>query len=372
MKIRRLKALVKKEFYQIVRDSSSIIIAFFFPIMLLFLFGYGVSLDPDKIKVGLVFDDPAPEAQTLLRAFKNTSYFDAQVEKNSINFYKQLDAGKLRGFIIAPNDFTKKLIRDFPISDILVVADGSDPNTANFTQNYSKGLIQNWLLQQQISNGEPVKEKISIQNRFWYNPELKSKNFLVPGSLAVIMTLIGTLLTALVVAKEWERGTMEAVMSTPVSMVEILTGKLIPYFILGMLSMLLVTIISIFLYKIPFEGSFLLLVIVSAVFLIVALEMGLFISIITKNQFVASQVALISSFLPAFILSGFIFEISSMPLPVQLISYFVPAKYFVSCLHVLFLTGNIMDVILPNLAVLALMALIMRKINIARIHKRLA
>ena len=360
-----------KDFYQIARDPSSIIIAFFYPMMLLFLFGYGVSLDPDNIKVGLVIEDSSPEVQTLIRSFKNTTYFDPEFEKTPVNLYKRLDTGELRGLIYVPQNFTRNLKKDPPQADILVIADGSETNTANFVQNYSKGIIQNWLTQLQISEGAKVNEKISIENRFWFNPELKSRNYLVPSSLAVIMTLIGTLLTALVVAREWERGTMEAIMSTPVSMVEILTGKLIPYFILGMFSMVLVTLVAIFLYKIPFEGSFILLTLVSAVFLIVALEAGLFISISTKNQFVASQVALITGFLPAFILSGFIFEPSSMPLPIRIISDFVPAKYFVNCLQTLFLSGNIMEVILPNLGVLGLMGLVIHKINTVRIHKRL-
>jgi ABC-2 type transport system permease protein len=200
---------------------------------------------------------------------------------------------------------------------------------------------------------------VQLQPRFWYNEELESRNFLIPGSLALIMTLIGTLLTALVVAREWERGTMEAMMSTPVTIFELLIGKIIPYFILGMASMTMCVIIAVVQYQVPLRGSFLVLAFVSGVFLFAALGLGLLISTLSRNQFVAAEASQVAAFLPAFMLSGFIFEISSMPTPIQILSSIVPARYFVSSLQTLFLVGNVWPLLIFNLFPMLLVGLIL-------------
>lgn len=369
--MRRLKSLIIKEFYQIIRDPSSILIAFILPFILLFLFGYGVSLDANKINIGFVMQDSSPDIQSLIRSFENTSYLNAYFSRDRKEIEKELVAGNLRGMIVIPNDFTKRLRNPNDIARLQVIADGSEPNTASFVQNYVAGTWSNWLVQSGLNEAKQLNSNISIKPRFWYNPELKSNHFLLPGSIAIIMTLIGTLLTSLVVAREWERGTMEAMMATPVNIVEIILGKLIPYFILGMSSMIICTIVSIVVFDVPFRGSFITLSIVSAIFLITALQQGLLISTVSKNQFLASQLALISGFLPAFILSGFIFEIGSMPAFVQVITHIVPARYFVSCLQTLFLVGDIYSVIIPNVIGIIILGSILFTIITIKTQKRL-
>jgi ABC-2 type transport system permease protein len=220
------------------------------------------------------------------------------------------------------------------------------------------GAWQGWLEQRALEQGRTLDPPVVAEQRVWFNPEVRSRNFLVPGLIAIIMTLIGTLLTALVVAREWERGTMEALMVTPVRIGEILLGKLIPYFVLGMGGMAISTAMAVWVFGVPFRGSFAVLVVVSALFMITALGMGLLISTVARSQFVAGQVAIIAAFLPAFILSGFIFDIASMPPVVRAITHVIPARYFVSSLQTLFLAGTVWPIVLSDGAALALMAAI--------------
>ncbi len=354
-KLRRLKALIVKEFYQIMRDPSTFLISIVLPLLLMFIYGYGVSLDINHLRVGLVLEDSSPEAQSFAQAITNSRYFEATLTRDRRFFLEDIIRGRIRAIIVIPSYFSSFRERPDNVAPIQVLTDGSEPNTAAFAQNYLQGTWANWLNQESISNNLQGLPLVKTQTRFWYNEELLSRHFLIPGSLAIIMTLIGTLLTALVVAREWERGTMEALMSTPVKIDEMILGKLIPYFCLGMLSMTMCVILAVFYYDVPFRGSFLLLTCVASVFLLSALGIGLLISTMARNQFVAAQSAMASAFLPSFILSGFIFEISSMPLPIQMISNFIPARYFVSSLQTLFLVGNIWTLIIPN--VLAMMAI---------------
>lgn len=345
---RRIKALIIKEFYQIIRDPSSIMISIVLPLVLLFLYGFGVSLDLDHLRVALVLEDTAPDAQSFAKSMTDSRFFEVKVGRDRREFTRDILKGAVRGMVVVPSYFTAFRNRQDEIAPIQVITDGSEPNTANFVQNYVVAAWQNWLRQESISEHLTGLPLVSAAPRFWYNEELESRNFLVPGSLAIIMTLIGTLLTALVVAREWERGTMEAIMATPVTIVELLVGKLVPYFILGMGSMTLCVITAKLLYDTPFRGSWLILEFVAACFLTTALGLGLLISIVTKNQFAAAQAAMVSAFLPAYILSGFIFEIGSMPWPIQLLTYIVPAKYFVTSLQTLFLVGDISSLIIIN------------------------
>lgn len=348
-RLRRIKALIIKEFYQIVRDPSSILISVVLPVMLLFLYGYGVSLDLDHLRIGVVMEDSAPDAQSFVQSFTDSRFFEVKLARDRRELIEDITKGAIRGIVVVPSYFSAFRDRPSNIAPIQVIADGSETNTANFVQNYAVGAWQTWLQEENITANLQGLPLVNIQSRFWYNEELESRNFLIPGSLAIIMTLIGTLLTALVVSREWERGTMEALMATPISIVELLIGKLIPYFILGMVSMALCVIFSKLIYHIPFRGSFIVLALVSAIFLFTALGLGLFISTLAKNQFVASQAAMVAAFLPGFILSGFIFEISSMPFPIRMITYLIPARYFVSCLQTLFLVGNIWPLIVSNI-----------------------
>jgi ABC-2 type transport system permease protein len=355
---RRLKALVIKEFYQMVRDPSSVLIGIILPLILMFLYGYGVSLDMDNLNIGLVLEDTSPDAHSFTQSLLDSTYFNTRIARDRRAFNEDIIRGTIRGIVVIPSSFSSFRQRPDNIAPIQVLADGSEPNTANFVQNYVQEAWSNWLMQESWSKNLEGLPLVHPQPRFWYNEELGSRYFLIPGSLAIIMTLIGTLLTALVVAREWERGTMEALMATPVRIVEIILGKLVPYFVLGMLSMTMCVVISVFYYHIPFRGSFVVLSLVTGVFLLTALGLGLLISTATRNQFVAAQAAIVAAFLPGFILSGFIFEIASMPLPIRLITHGIPARYFVSCLQTLFLVGNVWTLIIPNsLAMLAIASL---------------
>ncbi len=346
--IRRFKALIIKEFYQIIRDPSSIILSIVMPLFLLFLYGYGVSLTLNHLYIGLVLEDTSPDAQSFAKALTNSRYFEVSISRNRKDFTDDIISGKLSGMVVVPSYFSEFRLRQDYVAPIQVIADGSDPNTATFLQNYVRGALEDWMQDNQISYHAPPGSLIKAQPRYWFNPQLESQYFLMPGSIAIILTLVGTLLTALVVAKEWERGTMEALMSTPVTNSELLVGKLIPYFALGMVSLFLCVVFTVFLFQVPFRGSLLALILVSAIFLFSALLLGLYISTVSRNQFVAAQAAMVVAFLPAIMLSGFVFEISTMPLPIRLLTYIFPARYYVPCLQTLFLVGNVWKLLIVN------------------------
>lgn len=369
---RRLRALIWKEAIQIVHDPSSILIAFVLPVMLLFLFGYAVSLDSTKLKIGLAIEDRSPETESLLAAFRNSRYFELKVSFSRQELEKDLVAGKIRGLVVVPIDFSRMRHRNDTVPPVQVIADGSEPTTANFVQNYTSALVTLWTQQRALESGLPAPASIDIENRMWFNPSLESKNYLVPGSIAIIMTMIGTLLTAMVVAREWERGTMEAMMATPVRIQEIILGKLLPYFGLGLGSMVFCTIVAMFVFQTPFRGSFLALFVLSSLFLFTCLGIGLLVSTLAKSQFVAAQFSLVLAFLPAVQLSGFIFEISSMPLIVQGLTYLFPARYFVQALQSIFLAGDVLPILLSNGLVLLGFSALLFLLNARVTHKRLA
>jgi ABC-2 type transport system permease protein len=369
--LRRIKALIFKEVYQIRRDPSTFLICFFLPLLLMFIYGFGVSLDMDKLRVGVVLEDTAPDAQSFAESLIDSKYFNVRIERDRRFFYDDMIRGTVRGIVVIPQNFSAFRFRQDEVAPIQVIADGSEPNTANFVQNYVQGAWSNFLQQEAISfdlKGLPL---VIPQPRFWYNEELESRNFLIPGSLAIIMTLIGTLLTALVISREWERGTMEALMATPVGILEIIIAKMIPYFFLGMFSMSICVIIAVFFYDVPFRGSFVIFAGVASIFLLTALGTGLLISTVARNQFVAAQLAMVAAFLPSFILSGFIFEIGSMPWMIQMVTHFIPARYFVSLLQTFFLVGNVWTLIIPNSIAMILLGSIIYIITSLKTAKRL-
>ena len=347
-RLRRLAALLGKESIQIVRDPSSILIAFVLPLILLFLFGFGVSLDANVVRVGIAVEAPSEPAQSLAAAFRASRFFDVRLAHDRRELTPLMVAGDIRGIVVIPATFGEATARDPSTARIQVLTDGSEPNTAKFVENYAQGVWQGWVAGRLPS--QVVGQRLALEPRFWFNPELRSRYFLVPGCIAIVMTLVGTLLTALVVAREWERGTMEAMMATPISTTELIVGKLLPYFVLGLCAMALCTGVGVFLFGVPLRGSFLALIAISSAFLVPALGQGLLISSATKNQFVASQAALLSGFLPAFLLSGFVFEISSMPKVIQAVTYIVPARYLIPSLQTVFLAGDIWPLFLADIA----------------------
>lgn len=368
---RRLAALMAKEGRQIVRDPSSILIAFVLPLILLFLFGYGVSLDTTRTRIGLVVEAPSPSARDLASAFQASRYFDARLGTDRREFAAALVGGTIGGIVVVPATFDADLRKRFRAPEVQVIVDGADPNTAALVQGYAQGVIATWARQRAEAAGRRA-GAAGVGDRVWFNPDRTSRYFLVPGSVAIVMALIGTLLTALVVAREWERGTMEAMMATPVTVIELLGGKIISYFLLGLASMTLCTLVAVFLFRVPFRGSVLALYAISGAFLLPALGQGLLISAATKNQFLASQLALLSSFLPTFLLSGFLFEIGSMPRAIQWITQFVPARWLIPSLQTVFLAGDLWPMFLRSIGVLTLYGAIFLSLAVRATKKRVA
>jgi ABC-2 type transport system permease protein len=363
---RRFRAMLVKESLQILRDPSTFLIAFVLPMILLFLFGYAISLDPTRTRIGLALEDSGEAAQSLALAFERSRWFEVKGAHDMQPLKQELVAGRIRGIVVIPQDFGRRLSggTDAPIQ---VVADGAQPNSAAFVAAYAEGVRATWAAQR---DGDPA--PVTLTSRFWFNPELASHYFLIPGAIAIVMTMIGTLLTALVVAREWERGTMEAVMATPLGMPELLATKVIPYFLLGLGSMSLCTLLAVYLFGVPFRGSVLALFAIASAFLVPALGQGLLISAVTKNQFVASQVALISAFLPAMMLSGFLFEISSMPSFVRVITYAVPARYLIPSLQSVFLVGDLWGMYLRSILILLGFGALFFTLALRATHRRVA
>lgn len=357
-------ALVGKESLQIVRDPSALIIAFILPVVLLFLFAYAVSLDIDGVRLALVLEDDGAAARELAAGFAATPVFEVIPAHDRRQVDDLLVAGKVRGIVVIPRDFDRALAAGKP--RIQVLTDGSQPNTANFVAGYADGVLATWL-----ATRSTARPGIEIKQRFWFNPEIESRRVLVPGAIAIVMTMIGTLLTALVVAREWERGTMEAIFSTPASIVEILIGKLLPYFALGLITTLGCTLLANTVFDVPLRGSLTALLLLASAFLIPALGQGLLISAVTRNQFVASQVALLSGFLPAFLLSGFLFSIDSMPRWIQFITAVIPARYFVSGLQTVFLAGDVWSILAPNILSMLTLGLVLFGLTAASTRKSL-
>ncbi|MGA2083117.1 MAG: ABC transporter permease [Holophaga sp.] len=348
---RRLAALVHKESRQMWRDPATILMAFVLPIVMVLLYAYAVSLDLNKVPVGVVQETDSPAAQSLAAAFAGSRYFQVTPARDRRELEEAILGGRLRGFVVIPQDLDRRLAAAGGQPLVQVITDGSQPNTASFVENYARTVVTRW----REDRGAAPPGGIDLEPRFWYNPEVESRRFLLPGAIAIIMTMIGTMLTAMVVAREWERGTMEAMISTPVSVMEILIGKLLPYFTLALAATAICTLLSILAFGVPMRGSWFALLLLSSAFLVPALGQGLVISTAAKNQFVAAQLALFSGFLPAFLLSGFIFEISSMPLPIRILTYLLPARYFVASLQTVFLAGDVWSLFVPD--ILAMLAI---------------
>ncbi len=365
--LRRLRGLLRKEFLQIWRDPSALAIAFLLPAALLLLFGYGVSLDARRVPLALVIQHPDGFAASFTARFARSPFFRPRTVLSIQAAERALAARQVGGIVWLPGDFTRRAMASGN-SPIGVIVDGVDANNARIVEGYVEQVWANWLASRARAAGSTAALPLDIEPRVRFNPAVSSRDYLVPGLIGVIMTLTGALLTALVIAREWERGTMEALMVTRVRVREILLAKLLPYFLLGLGGMAASVAIAVTLFGVPLRGSLLVLAGASSLFLLAALGMGLLISGVARNQFVAGQIAIITTFLPAFILSGFVFDIRSMPAAVQLLTRLVAARYLVAILQSLFLAGNVWPVILPNAAALAVMAAIF--LGLARIIAR--
>ncbi|HEV3415587.1 MAG TPA: ABC transporter permease [Pirellulales bacterium] len=368
-KFRRVSALVKKESRQIFRDPSSVAIGVVLPLVLILLFGYGLSLDVTNVPVAVVLEDPSPEATEAAASFELSSYFNARVTTSMSLAERWMLERRVDAVIRFRPDFSRRL--NLGNAEVQVLVHGTDANTARIIQVYAEGALGQWAARQ-AAEGKPVPNgPVVVQNRLWFNDANDSHYFLVPGLVVLVMTLIGALLTALVMAREWERGTLEALFVTPVRSDEILLGKTIPYFALGMIGWLLCILAAQFLFHVPLRGSLTVLAAASMLYLLVALSIGLLISSVTRSQFVASQMTIVVTFLPAMMLSGFLFDLRSIPTGVRMLTYVVPARYFVAVLQTVFLAGDIWSVILPSAAMLAVFAAVLLSLTRGVTRKRL-
>ncbi len=370
MKLMRLTGLMRKEAYEIVRDPSSIAIAFVMPLVLLLIFGYGVSLDARRITVAEVVAHPTQVTASFLAEMERSSWFRPTLYLDEAAAQQAVMRGDADAILWLRSDFTR-LSYSQGSAPIHLTVNGVDANQARLIENYVTGTWLLWQQQEATRKGARLVTPVIADTRVWFNPALRSRDYLIPGLIALIMTLIGALLTALVVAREWERGTMEGIMVTPVSRTEILLGKLIPYFVMGMGGMAMSTAMAVHLFDVPLRGSLAVLLAAGALFLLTALGMGLVISVLARSQFVAAMVAIITTFLPAFILSGFLFDIRSMPSIIQVLTHIVAARYFVAILQSSFLAGDIWPVILPNVLGLTVLCIFFLSIALLRFRKRL-
>jgi ABC-2 type transport system permease protein len=356
-KLRRVRALVVKETRQVMRDPSSIAIGVVLPMILILLFGYGLSLDVKNVPVALVVENPTPTAMELVAGFQLSPYFNAQITRSMPPAEKMMLQRSVDAIVRIPADFARQV--NDGSAQVQVLLHGGDANRARIIQGYVQGTIQAWNARQAAQGKVVAAAAVSIQNRLWFNDANDSHYFLVPGLIVLVMTLIGGLLTAMVMAREWERGTLESLFVTPVRIEEILLGKTIPYFLLGMIGLALCVLSAKFLFHVPLRGTLPVLLGASTLYVLVALGIGLLISSAVKNQLVASQLAMLATFMPALMLSGFLFDLRSMPTAIRLITYVLPARYYVTLLQTIFLAGNVWQVIIPNMLVLTAMTVLL-------------
>jgi ABC-2 type transport system permease protein len=376
MSLTRLLAIARKEVVQILRDARSLIIVVLMPVVLVLLFGYGVNLDLKGLPIYVLDQDGSKQSQDLLKHFQASEYFYvARVVNGYAELTRAIDDGHAKMGIVVPWDFSQRLRDGRPV-EIQALVDGSDDNTANVLIGYSEAVVQGYSAQMQIDwlreRGVSIQPaSMNVETRTWYNEDLESSAFIIPGVLALVMSVIGAFLTSLTIAREWERGTMEQLISTPVTAMEIMLGKLAPYFVLGMFDTIISALIAIYWFQVPFRGSWVTLMIASAMFMVVVLSMGFFISVLAKTQFAASQIALLITFLPAFLLSGFLFSIEQMPIELQWITRILPARYYVSVLKNIFLKGAPMAMLYADLIPLVVFTLVLATVATRSFHKRL-
>jgi ABC-2 type transport system permease protein len=347
-KRRRIWALTRKESRQILRDPSSIAIGIVFPLMMILLFGYGLSLDVTKVSVAVVDLDASADSAALIGAFRLSPYFEVKPVRSMVEATALVLDRKVDGILQIPSDFSRRWHRG--AAQVQILVDGTDANQARIMQGYTEGPVALWSAAQpgSAASSGPV----IVVSRLWFNEANDSHYFLIPGLIVLVMTIIGGFLTAMVIAREWERGTLEALFVTPMRAGEFLISKFVPYFGLGLIGLVLCLLAGQFLFHVPVRGSLFLLCFASMIYLLIALGIGLLVSTLVKSQFLASQLAMLLTFLPALMLSGFLYDLRSMPAVIRGITYAMPARYAVALLQTLYLAGNVGSVVWVNLAVL--------------------
>ena len=366
----RLKAIAWKETIQIRRDTRSLLLAFAVPVLLLIIFGYAISWDIRHIALAVLDHDRSPESRELIDAFRASGYFDLEHQLESpAEIEHLLDRNDAQIVLVIPGDFAERLGTQSP-PQVQAVVDGSDANTATIVIAYAEAITVQFS-SRLTASVRPARFPVEVASRVWYNEELLSRNMIVPGLVAVIMSIIAALLTSLTIAREWERGTMEQLASTPVSRVEVVVGKLIPYIAIGLIDIAITVILGIALFQVPFRGSVLLLFVLSLLFLIGALGFGIFISAVAKSQMMATQAAMVVTYLPALLLSGFMFSIDAMPPLLRAITYLIPARYFLVVTRGIFLKGVGADVLRTQAMLMVVFAIVGLGLAVAKFRKEI-
>lgn len=375
MKLQRVAAVARKEFIHILRDPRSLGMGIAIPMLLLFLFGYALTLDVDRVPLMVWDQSGTTESRDLISRFSGSRYFT--LTGHAVTYReieRAIDRRDVLMALVIPSDFARKL-RTGAAAPIQAILDGSDSNTATIALGYAEAVTQSWsrrITVEQALRQYPIPTfgRVDVRPRVWFNTDMVSRNYIFPGLIAVIMMVISALLTSLTVAREWETGTMEQLISTPLRGSELIAGKLIPYFAIGILDFILSVLVGEFIFDIPLRGSLWLLFAISLIFLTCALSFGLLISIITKNQRLASQIAMVTTMLPAFLLSGFIFPLDTMPAPIQAISRIVTATYFVTILRGIYLKGVGLEVLGKEAVFLAIFGVAVLVISVKKFRKK--
>ena len=376
MNLRRVKAISAKEFIQIMRDPRSLALAVVIPVVLLVLFGFALTLDVDNVPLAIWNQDGSKTSRDFILNFRNSRYFKiVGYYDNYRELQKMLDYSRVMMAMVIPKDFSR-LLDSAQAAPVQLLVDGSDSNTATIAMGYVRSvvagynvnLITNTLQKMGLGNTTPLE----FRPRIWFNPNLLSKYFIIPGLIAIIIMIISALLTSLTVSREWERGTMEQLISTPVKPVELIFGKFIPYFAIGFFDLVLAVVMSLYVFIVPFHGNMLLLIGASSVFLVAALMMGIMISVTSKSQLAASQVAMLTTFIPTFLLSGFMYPIFNMPKVIQMVTYLIPARYYIVIIRGIYLKGNSIEVLWPQVLVLCLFACVVVTIAVKSFKKKIA
>ncbi|MGA1874814.1 MAG: ABC transporter permease [bacterium] len=376
MRLHRLWAMARKEFLHIIRDPRSLGMGIAIPLLMLILYGYALTLDVDKVPAVIWDQSQSPTSRELISRFHGSRYFSIRGYASSYGELEQaIDTRQALIALIIPPDLAGRIKSGRPAS-VQLIADGSDSNTATMAIGYAETIIRIYseevtLEQIRRAGGQSLRQPIELRPRVWFNADLESRNYIIPGLIAVIMMVIAALLTSLTVAREWENGTMEQLISTPIKSQELILGKLIPYFTIGLFDVFLAVAMGKVLFEVPLRGSAALLFIMTAVFLVGTLSMGLLISVVAKNQLVANQMAMVMTFLPSFLLSGFVYAISNMPRFLQIITYFVPARYFVDILRGIYLKGVGLEVLWPEALLLTVFGAVMVILSNVKFKKKL-
>lgn len=334
----RFLAMARKEAIQLRRDPRSMVLAFVLPLFMLLFFGYAISWDVKDIRIAVLDQDRSQSSRQLIDAFQSSGYFRVvEYLQSQREIDDRLSQGSATAVMVIPPEFSEEIAsrRKAPVQLLL---DGNDANTAVIAQNYADAIAARYS-RMVILKGQRIQPPVEAEGRVWYNPQLESRNMIVPGLIAVIMSIIAAMLTALTIAREWERGTMEQLAATPVHRLEVVFGKLLPYLAIGLFDVIVTAITGILIFGVPLRGNVLLLAVMTILFLVGALGLGMFISAVLKSQVLATQIAMVATYMPALLLSGFLFDIANMPVVLRAITYIVPAKYYIAVTRGIFLKG---------------------------------